>query len=639
MKKVILPVAAAAVVLFSVLLFYSDPIYRRSSPAASKGVMDLSSWDFAQNGSVSLNGEWACYDGQLLTPADFSGAGTQTPRLTGYINLTMGRLNNPTLKLIRPKGVRTYRLIVKTGATAQNYGLILDNVRMSSRLYINGILQGTIGMPAEKNHGYQERAQSNEAFFRSQGTQTEILIQVANYDYPFYGTKYTILLGPERAIRTSSVQLKAFELCAVALCFLFGFFYLCLFLAHKGGWTMFFAACEFFSLDLCVLVSGERLLYSLFSSIPFELFGKIQAVCIFAVVLSIVAYVRSVSRTFFPDWFTRIVYAVGAAYAVFVLLTPNPVYVHLNGVCDVFVSLVLVYLLLRLIRIYRADTRPSQKAEILLNIFCIVTLLIMFDNIFLYNFSWIPYTIICSLSACAFFLLSMGSIDMRLIKSMNETVQNEFAFLQAQIKPHFIYNAINTIVSFCYTDGERAAGLLTNFSQYLRLTYDVDNQEQQVPLRREIDLVRAYVEIERARFGNQIRIEYDIDEGLLDRRIPPLIIQPLVENAIKHGLRPREEGGLVAVSVKNPGGILIIAVKDTGVGMTAERVDRINKRKFADGSVGMINVCRRVDRWENARINFSSIEGVGTTVTITVDSAKRGIRNGVELFESRHHRR
>lgn len=618
MKKVIVSVAVAAVALFSILLLYSDPIYRRSSPAASKGVIDLSKWDFTQNGPVSLNGEWACYDGQLLTPADFSGAGTQRPRLTGYINLTAGRLNNPSLKLIRPKGIRTYRLTVRTGASAENYGLRVDNIRMSSRLYVNGVLQGTTGVPAEKNHGYQERGQSNEAFFRSQGTQAEILIQAANYDYPFYGTQYTILFGPQKAIRTSTETSGAIELCGVVLSFLIGFFYLCMFLARKRDRSMFFAASEFFSIAVTVLVSGEKLLYSFFPSIPFELFGKIQAVCIFAVVLSVIAYAKSVSRPLLPDWFMRITYGVSAAYCVFVLLTPNSVYVHLNGVCDVFVSLVLVYLFRRLIRLYKAVIRPLQRAEILLSDFCVLTLLVTFDNKFLYNFSWVSTTVVGSISACIFFILSMGCIALRLIESMDETVQNELAFLQAQIRPHFIYNAINTIVSFCYTDGEQAAKLLTNFSKYLRLTFDVDSRAQRIPLRREIDMIRAFMEIEKARFGDKIQMEYDVDEDLMDRQIPPLIIQPLVENAVKHGLRKKEGGGLITVSVQNPGGVFTIAVRDTGAGMTPQQVKDLQKPEHIRAGVGLANVGRRISRWKNARMELSSAEGVGTTVRITV---------------------
>ena len=112
-----------------------------------------------------------------------------------------------------------------------------------------------------------------------------------------------------------------------------------------------------------------------------------------------------------------------------------------------------------------------------------------------------------------------------IISSHEEAAKNELAFLQAQIKPHFLYNAINTMVSFCYTDSERAASLLINFSKYLRLVFDVDHKSMLVSLEREIELIKAYVAIEKARFGGQISIEYTIEPELLSMEIPSFCLQ------------------------------------------------------------------------------------------------------------------
>ena len=147
----------------------------------------------------------------------------------------------------------------------------------------------------------------------------------------------------------------------------------------------------------------------------------------------------------------------------------------------------------------------------------------------------------CFMFLCAYLLAKLliqyGQNNLAaIISSHEEATKNELAFLQAQIKPQFLYNAINTVVSFCYTDSERAANLLVNFSKYLRLVFDVDHKSMMVPLEREIELIRAYVEIEKARFGELIHVEYDIDPALKHMEIPSFCIQPLVENSIKHGL-------------------------------------------------------------------------------------------------------
>lgn len=205
-----------------------------------------------------------------------------------------------------------------------------------------------------------------------------------------------------------------------------------------------------------------------------------------------------------------------------------------------------------------------------------------------------------------------------IISSHEEATKNELAFLQAQIKPHFIYNAINTMVSFCYTDSERAANLLVNFSKYLRLVFDIDHKSMMVPLEREIELIRAYVEIEKARFGELIHVEYEIDPTLTHMEIPSFCLQPLVENAIKHGLCKKEAGGTVHISAQKIGSDIVIEVSDTGIGMSDETLDHLRNDEFSSEGVGFFNVRKRIGSWKDTHLDVQSTEGEGTTVTITV---------------------
>lgn len=206
-------------------------------------------------------------------------------------------------------------------------------------------------------------------------------------------------------------------------------------------------------------------------------------------------------------------------------------------------------------------------------------------------------------------------------KSHEEAMNNEFAFLQVQIKPHFLYNAMNTIVSFCYTDSDKAAKLLINFSKYLRLIFDIDYKMMNIPLSREIEMIQAYVEIEKARFGELINVEYDIDPELMRMEIPSFCIQPLVENAIKHGLCKKASGGTVLISVSKSEGIVIIRVRDTGIGMSVDKLDKLRNIESANEGVGFFNVSRRIRGWKDAQLDIQSQAGEGTTVTITTSVA------------------
>lgn len=121
---------------------------------------------------------------------------------------------------------------------------------------------------------------------------------------------------------------------------------------------------------------------------------------------------------------------------------------------------------------------------------------------------------------------------------MDKALANEMAFLQSKIKSHFLYNALSTIMSFCYTDGEKAGELLGRLSEYLKKSFNIEDTVSSVSLKNELELTDAYVEIEKARFGERLKIIYNIGETLLHTRVLPLTIQPF----IRHGILPKELG-------------------------------------------------------------------------------------------------
>jgi len=208
----------------------------------------------------------------------------------------------------------------------------------------------------------------------------------------------------------------------------------------------------------------------------------------------------------------------------------------------------------------------------------------------------------------------------RLKTSVRDAANAEIAFLRSQIKPHFLYNALNAIATLCINAPHKAEELTLSLSEYLRSSFDFKQLDALVPLSHELELVEAYVRIEQARFGGRLQVEYEIDA---DRnvRIPPLSLQPLVENAIRHGLMSRLVGGKVRISAKElPGAGIRFEVADNGKGIN-EYVrkelldpDQVRDRK----GVGLWNINRRIKLLYGTSIQLDSIEGVGTTVSFTV---------------------
>ncbi|WP_249901692.1 sensor histidine kinase [Paenibacillus sp. PK3_47] len=166
----------------------------------------------------------------------------------------------------------------------------------------------------------------------------------------------------------------------------------------------------------------------------------------------------------------------------------------------------------------------------------------------------------------------------------------ELKALQTSINPHFLFNALNAIASLTRTDPDKARELIVNLSGYMR--YNLELTDEFIDIRRELQQVQQYVEIEKARFGSRLCVEYDIDE--VEVRIPSLIIQPLVENAIVHGILKEKGTGTVTLSVKDHGNLVRIGITDTGAGIAPETIEKVYSGSMPDNKIGLYNVHQRV---------------------------------------------
>lgn len=214
---------------------------------------------------------------------------------------------------------------------------------------------------------------------------------------------------------------------------------------------------------------------------------------------------------------------------------------------------------------------------------------------------------------------------LQLKKSVGHAVQAEMAFLQAQIKPHFLYNSLNTIASFCWTDPEKAGELLLELSNYLRGSFHFGNLAPFIPLERELEFVQSYLAIEKARFEDRLAYRCEI-EGPLDLMVPTLILQPIVENAVLHGILPKPEGGTVAISVRPRDTCILIEVKDDGVGMPPDKIAAALEEKPGGKSVGLLNVDKRMKRIYGHGLEIDSQIGKGTRVSLRITARKDDVR-------------
>ncbi|MFF2752471.1 ATP-binding protein [Psychrobacillus sp. NPDC058041] len=201
-------------------------------------------------------------------------------------------------------------------------------------------------------------------------------------------------------------------------------------------------------------------------------------------------------------------------------------------------------------------------------------------------------------------------------ESSENAVKMEVAFLQAQIKPHFIYNVLNSILSLSYLDLDKARAMITDFANFMRGSFSFENTHSSVPLEKELSLIQSYVNIHRTRFPEQLVWQVQMDDSL-HCLIPPLLLQPIVENAIVHGLKMKDGQGTVRLIVKRENDRIVFRITDNGLGMSEQRLQQIwNVEKEKGQGVGLQNIEKRLKYFEDASIQITSEEHKGTTVEI-----------------------
>jgi two-component system sensor histidine kinase LytS len=192
----------------------------------------------------------------------------------------------------------------------------------------------------------------------------------------------------------------------------------------------------------------------------------------------------------------------------------------------------------------------------------------------------------------------------------------ELRALQAEIEPHFLFNCLNTIASFIRTDPDRARELILAFADYCRWT--LARPGEFVPLAEELKHVQSYLVLEQARFGPQLQVEVDASPEALAVRLPPFLVQPLVENAVKHGKTERPLRLLIRARVRR--GRLRITVRDNGRGIAREAVERVLEPGVGQGDgagLGLANVHRRLTAFYGEGVRLKS-GAFGTVVRLQV---------------------
>jgi len=190
--------------------------------------------------------------------------------------------------------------------------------------------------------------------------------------------------------------------------------------------------------------------------------------------------------------------------------------------------------------------------------------------------------------------------------------------LKMQLQPHFLFNTLNAISSLIHESPRAADDMIGSLSQFLRTTLEVSSKNE-VPLLRELEFVDLYLEIQQTRFGSRMRIQREIDSQSLNALVPPLILQPLVENAIRYGLEPRGAGGTVTIRILPIGGMLHLEVCDDGEGF---------KGGLARNGVGLSNTKARLQELYGEKHQFKLVANQPAGACVIIEIPIRFVQSG-----------
>jgi two-component system LytT family sensor kinase len=223
--------------------------------------------------------------------------------------------------------------------------------------------------------------------------------------------------------------------------------------------------------------------------------------------------------------------------------------------------------------------------------------------------------------------LVVAQIELSWVAEQEERVARaELRALRAQISPHFIYNALAAVARYIHTRPEEARELLIEFAEFTR--YAFRRERPYVTLADELQYVEKYLRLEQARFGDRLTVRVEVAPEVLGAVVPVLSLQPLVENAVRHGVEARTGGGRLEIVGRDLGNDVELRVVDDGPGMDPDRARRLLGGGAGDGGIGLQNVHGRLRATFGTEygLRLRSEPGRGTTVTMTIPKFRAGVR-------------
>ncbi|WP_407271883.1 histidine kinase [Radiobacillus sp. PE A8.2] len=631
-------ILVTVVLIIGLVAYYWNVL--NEDTVVKRGEVNLSQSEFFEKGYIELNGEWEFYWRELLEPKDFEQQNEDIDYTLVPGNWSRDLHGNQ----YENKGFATYRMVINDIPDDIYFGFKKSNIRNASKVYINGEVVLEDGHVSKSLEGSIPGNNSDITYFELHDETAEIIIQASNHEYIVGGISRPLLFGLQQDLVRHQQQNIMFEFAMILVVFMVGVFYIILFFTSRYYRRMEPATFVLALSCLCFGAMGsmysERIITVMFPDLTLNTtfrFGHIVSALSVIFVLNVV---NKINDDFLSNRMKSIISVMFGVFIIFVLTLPLEVYLSTLTFYMIFVVGVFLWIWIKVfLTFFKKQDKGMKQIEHVTLIVAIFSVFLFWFDVMLYSFG-IKADMKIAFLCMAIFSLAIASLliyrytlyykkseelSIELLQTLevlteksNQVKENELAFLQAQIKPHFLFNALNVISSMILKRSDQAYELVLSLSDYLRAKFDFYNKEKWISIRDELGFIYSYLDIEQARFEERLKVDVQLNDDI-DFVVPPLLIQPLVENAIRHGVNMKKEGGTVSIHITKITQGHLIKVSDDGVGMTREKIRDILDQAFSNkDGIGLQNIQNRMHRLFGKGLQIESSLGEGTTISVII---------------------
>ncbi len=617
------------IICIAFMIFAIGKMALSGSSIVSDGKADLSVVLLDSNKIITLNGQWEFYWNQLLTPADF--ALKQPPKMDSLIKVPgswdaqkKGANSYPS------QGVATYHLRIDYPKTIKDPALRVQNISMSYKLYANEQLVAEVGKVSDQLSEYMEGEDSLILDLPNDKQSIDLIIQVANLNYASGGLRLGPEFGSKEVLTQQKTRLLGVQLFFMGSVVIFGVYYFLLFLLQTKNKTALLFSMLCFITAVRSLIWGAAPIELYFPNVLFHIRAYINYVTGYNLIPTMALFVLSL----YPVESNKKIWAIVVLPTLLfnMLLLTSPEFMSFfTKYLYILILIQMVYIVYIMIK---AVILKKENAVLIFLTVCIFVFTIIQDILHYrgigdanvaYMFLFGNFIVIMAMSYVQakqqsnnhkkLILYNEKLVETDRLK--DKIMATEMSFLQAQIKPHFLYNALNAIANVCEKDGGKAGKLIIDLAVYLRGSLEFNHLDKMTNIEKELEFVDTYFNIEQARFGDKIKLIKEV-QSAPHLQIPVLILQPLVENAIRHGISKKQGKGTVNLRIVQKNGEICVEIQDDGVGIGEKKLEMILTDERPDQGVGLQNIHNRLQRLYGRGLEIISEEGIGTRVIFII---------------------